>query len=63
MNLLEGQEYNPKTYHISNTETVHARLEGSTLRMKKPLEPTTPKRTVWNEPVHGTTFVKQVSSL
>ena len=60
LNLLEGQEYSPETYHISNTEPVFVKLEATSLKMKKPLETDIPKRAMWNEPVHNITFVKQV---
>lgn len=61
MNLLEGEDYDPETYHISNTETVLVKLEHVTLRIKKPLDANVLKRAVWNEPVYNTPFVKQVS--
>ncbi|XP_067930548.1 testis-expressed protein 2-like [Watersipora subatra] len=60
MNLLESEDYDPHSYHISNTETVLVILEGTTLRMKKPLEKDIPKRAVWNEAVHSTAFVQQL---
>ncbi|XP_022188484.2 uncharacterized protein LOC111047121 isoform X2 [Nilaparvata lugens] len=52
------QEYSPDTYHISLTETVHIRLEGSTLRISSP-STKIPKRAYWNEPEHKKLFNRQ----
>ncbi|RZF48796.1 hypothetical protein LSTR_LSTR003176 [Laodelphax striatellus] len=52
------QEYSPDTYHISLTETVHIRLEGSTLRLSSP-STKIPKRAYWNEPEHKKLFNRQ----
>ena len=59
LNLLEDKIYRPETHHISNTETVFAKLEGCSLKLKKPLEEV-PKRAIYDEPAHYVTFVKQV---
>lgn len=50
-----SREYSPKIYHISLTESVYVRLEGSTLRLSTPRNKI-PKRAMWNEPKHKLLF-------
>lgn len=50
-----SREYSPKIYHISLTESVYVRLEGSTLRLSTPRSKI-PKRAMWNEPKHKLLF-------
>lgn len=50
-----SREYSPKIYHISLTESVYVRLEGSTLRVSTPRSKI-PKRAMWNEPKHKLLF-------
>lgn len=61
LNVLDGDVYNPELHHLSYTEPVFARIEGTHLSLKRPLEADIPKRTAYNEPIRSVTFVKQVT--
>lgn len=57
MNELE-KEYDPETYHISQTQSVFVRLEGHTLRLSTPRR-NIPRRAMWDEPTPKPEFVHQ----
>ncbi|BES98417.1 Testis expressed 2 [Nesidiocoris tenuis] len=51
-------EYDPQTYHISQTESVYVKLVGSILRLSTPRYKI-PKRAFCNEPKHKLKFTKE----
>ncbi|XP_073976982.1 testis-expressed protein 2 isoform X3 [Rhodnius prolixus] len=51
-------EYQPELYHITQTETVYVRLEGSNLRLATPRQKI-PKRAFWNEQKYKLRFDKE----
>ncbi|XP_069685318.1 testis-expressed protein 2 isoform X2 [Periplaneta americana] len=51
-------EYNPETYHLSDTESVYVRLDGTTLRISH-TKLRIPKRAMWNERTHKLKFYHQ----
>lgn len=51
-------EYNPDTYHVSNTISVYVRLDGTSLRLSYP-KSNIPKRAMWNESRHDPVFIDQ----
>ncbi|XP_075231326.1 testis-expressed protein 2-like isoform X2 [Lycorma delicatula] len=53
-----SQEYSPDSYHISLSETVHIKVEGSLLTLSNP-STKIPKRAYWNEPDHKKLFNRQ----
>ncbi|XP_013384366.1 testis-expressed protein 2 [Lingula anatina] len=57
MNELQ-YPYDPEDYHISQTFSIYVRLEGSTLRLSRPLK-NVPKRAMWDEPHHTSKFIHQ----
>lgn len=52
------QKYSPETYHLSDTQSVYVRLEGTTLRISH-TKLRIPKRAMWNERTHKLKFYHQ----
>ncbi|XP_014275137.1 testis-expressed protein 2 [Halyomorpha halys] len=51
-------EYQPEIYHVTQTETVYARLEGSVLKLASPRQKVS-KRAIWNEPHYKLRFDRE----
>lgn len=51
-------EYQPEIYHVTQTETVYVRLEGSTLKLASPRQKIS-KRAFWNEPNYKLRFDRE----
>lgn len=51
-------EYQPEIYHVTQTETVYARLEGSVLKLASPRQKIS-KRAIWNEPQYKLRFDRE----
>jgi hypothetical protein len=52
------REYTPESYHMTLTDTVYVRLEGSRLRLSSPRSKV-PKRALWNEPQYKLLFNRE----
>jgi len=52
------RKYSPETYHLSDTQSVYVRLEGTTLRISH-TKLRIPKRAMWNERTHKLKFYHQ----
>ncbi|KRT81306.1 hypothetical protein AMK59_5952, partial [Oryctes borbonicus] len=51
------EEYNPLTYHVSQTQPVYLRLQGNFLKVSHTRQKI-PKRAMWNEPEHKFVFTR-----
>lgn len=51
------EEYNPLTYHVSQTQAVYLRLQGNFLKVSHTRQKI-PKRAMWNEPDYKQVFTR-----
>ncbi|KAI4456263.1 tex2 protein-related [Holotrichia oblita] len=51
------EEYNPLTYHVSQTQSVYLRLQGNFLKVSHTRQKI-PKRAMWNEPEYKQVFTR-----